>query len=519
MQFINPSGAWALISLAVVAALYLLKRRYTDQVVPSALLWRRALNDLSADRPFQKLKKNLLLLCQLIMALLIALSMMRPALPGGGGSEAAFVFDVSASMGAMDGRQTRLEKSAADAWDIVQHMGSGARVSVITAGGSVHEVLARSHDPAEVKRALDALAAEDGGAKVAGALSVAKALSRESQCLVTYLYSDSPAPDDTGVTLRAPFSGADNRAVKSLAANEGKALARLVNYGAACRVTVECYADGVLCDVRKADLPEGGDEGVQFQIPEGAKRLRARIVEDDALAADNSFEAAASQKLKKAIALAGADDVFLEKALSLRDDVTLVRSSAREAVAANDFSLYAFEGDIPEALPEGVPLMLIDFAGAKQRPSGIAAADGELARLLTANMPLSGLAVRSYRALDKGTPILMAGGDAVLSVYDEEGRRVALLGFDPHESNLPARMDFPVLIGNLLNWLLPEESSAGDTARNIPLSESDLRSIPASQSAPTADASPGAGRELTALLLLLFFAMLFVEWEVRAHGR
>ena len=37
------------------------------------------------------------------MALLIALSLMRPALPGGAGSEAAFVFDVSASMGAMDG--------------------------------------------------------------------------------------------------------------------------------------------------------------------------------------------------------------------------------------------------------------------------------------------------------------------------------------------------------------------------------------------------------------------------------
>jgi hypothetical protein len=96
---------------------------------------------------------------------------------------------------------------------------------------------------------------------------------------------------------------------------------------------------------------------------------------------------------------------------------------------------------------------------------------------------------------------------------------VALLGFDPHESNLPAKMDFPVLIENLLNWLLPEESPVGETARNIPLSESDLRSVPASQSAPTSDAAPGTGREMTFILLLLFFAMLFVEWEVRACGR
>jgi hypothetical protein len=519
MQFLNPYGAWALTSLAVIAALYLLKRRYVDQVVPSALLWQRALNDLSADRPFQKLRKSLLLLAQLLMALLIALSLMRPALPGGGGSEAAFVFDVSASMGAADTNRTRLEKSASDAWDIVQRMGAGARVTVITAGREVREVLARSADPAEVKRALDALTPEDGGAKAAGALSVARALSREAEGLVTYFYSDSPPPDGTDAVARAPFSGADNRAVRSLAASGAKALARLVNYGAACRLTVECYADGALCDVRKVDLPEGGDEAVQFQVPEEAKRLTARIVEDDALTADNSFEAATPHEAQKTIALAGADDVFLEKALSLRDDVTLVRSSALEAVAAGGFSLYAFEGDIPEALPEGAPLMLIDFRGAKEHPSGIKAADNALARLLTENMPMDDLAVRAYRALDAGTPILTAGGDAVLTVYEEGGRRVALMGFDPHESNLPAKMDFPVLIGNLLNWLLPEESPAGEAVQNIPPSESDIRAVPASGSAPAAEAAPGAGRELTDILLLLFFGMLFVEWEVRARGR
>jgi hypothetical protein len=96
---------------------------------------------------------------------------------------------------------------------------------------------------------------------------------------------------------------------------------------------------------------------------------------------------------------------------------------------------------------------------------------------------------------------------------------VALLGFDPHESNLPAKMDFPVLIGNLLNWLLPEESPAGEAVQNIPPSESDIRAVPASGSAPAAEAAPGAGRELTDILLLLFFGMLFVEWEVRARGR
>ena len=217
--------------------------------------------------------------------------------------------------------------------------------------------------------------------------------------------------------------------------------------------------------------------------------------------------------------MAGADDVFLEKALSLRDDVTLTRSSAREATAAGGYSMYVFEGDIPEELPEGAPLILINFHGAKESPTGITAAESSLARALTANMPLDGLQVRAYRAADKGTPILMAGGDTVLSVYEENGRRVALMGFDPHESNLPAKMDFPVLIGNLLNWLMPEDSAEQAAIQNIPPSESDIRRVPASQNAPDAETAPGSGRELTFFLLLLFFGMLFMEWEVRARGR
>ncbi len=519
MQFINPTGVWALGSLLFIAALYLLKRRYVDQTVPSALLWQRALNDLSADRPFQKLKKSLLLLCQLLMALLLALALMRPALPGGGGSEAAFVFDVSASMGAMDARQTRLEKAAADAWTRIQHMGPGARVSIVTAGREVHQLLARSTDSAEIKRALDSLAPEDGGAKVNSALSVTNALSRAAKGMTTYLYSDTPAPGGTGAVLIAPFHTADNHCVRSLAASGDKALSRIVNYGAACRLTVECYADGALCDVRKVDLPEDGEEGVNFQIPDDALRLRARIVEDDALIADNTFESAVPKATQKAIALAGADDVFLEKALALRTDVTVVRSTVQEVTQEGGFSLYVFEGGIPDELPEGVPLILIDFQAAKEHPSQIAAANSALARQLTASMPLKDLAVRTYAALSGGTPVLTANGDAVLSVYEEDGRRVVRVGFDPHESNLPAKMDFPVLIGNLLNWLLPEEDAQREAVHNIPLAESDLRAVPTSQEAPASEENPGAGQGLTEILLLLFLAMLFVEWEVRARGR
>jgi hypothetical protein len=45
------------------------------------------------------------------------------------------------------------------------------------------------------------------------------------------------------------------------------------------------------------------------------------------------------------------------------------------------------------------------------------------------------------------TPLLIAG--------ENNNRRVAVLGFDLHESDLPLQPAFPILIHNMTNWLLP----------------------------------------------------------------
>ena len=76
MTFLTPIAAViaAGITVPVLVAMYFLKRRRRLVSISSTLLWRKAIQDLQANAPFQRIRRNLLLLLQLLAlaALLLA---------------------------------------------------------------------------------------------------------------------------------------------------------------------------------------------------------------------------------------------------------------------------------------------------------------------------------------------------------------------------------------------------------------------------------------------------------------
>lgn len=59
------------------------------------------------------------------------------------------------------------------------------------------------------------------------------------------------------------------------------------------------------------------------------------------------------------VALAG-ENVFLEKALSLREDIVLLRTTAQEAVEIENIDLYVFDGELPETLPQSGAVLAVN---------------------------------------------------------------------------------------------------------------------------------------------------------------
>src|SRR5437764_13972714 len=79
-HFLNIWHAVLAAALAIPALLilYFLKLRRREMAVSSTLLWKKAIQDLQVNAPFQKLRRNLLLLLQLLLLILLVLALSRP---------------------------------------------------------------------------------------------------------------------------------------------------------------------------------------------------------------------------------------------------------------------------------------------------------------------------------------------------------------------------------------------------------------------------------------------------------
>lgn len=592
MQWLNPAGAWAFLLLLPVIALYLLKKQAKRRDVPSLFLWRLAEDRSESNRPFQRLKSQLLLWMQLAAVALLALALMRPAAMGGNQGETALIVDLSASMQTVTDGRTRLEAAKAAAYQIIDDLGDMDGVTVITAGSTLSQPLSRSTDHGLARRVIDGLTAENGTADVTGAVALAQAMKRELPSLNVVVLSDTYGDAPGSVTVMAMGQSMPNRSIRSLRLSQQEtgmsAFAQVENIGQAQEVVMECYGDGVLCDIRTVTLEKDGITALSFAVPDGVQTVTIRFTEPDALAADDARYAVAPEQTARKALLVTDGNVFLEKALSLRSDLTVTRASLADAESAEGYDLYLYDGQLPETLPSTGALLVLNperevmgiIPGEQTAQSGILRAGaGETAQSVCQHLLLSDIALKNHRPLTGGESLLTMGGDTLLAANEQDNRRYAVLGFDLHQSNLPLKADFPVLVQNLLNYLLPEsavqvtdgicgqrlqlalddrtQSAAvtlpsgrqasvengvlSDTeeigfyrlteerleaenrqtvfAMHIPQAESDTVTMAASTAGSRSNGeTAGIGREYAVWLLLAALLLLIAEWEVSRRG-
>lgn len=474
MQFLVPAAGAALLSLPLIVLFYFLKVRRPEVRVASLMFWRPNIADRQANAPWQRLRWSLLLLLQLAAALALGLSLMRPGLVGaeGVGKTTVVLLNGSASMNATDIAPTRFSAAQQRARDLAGQLGPGQDMAVVLLSDHAQLLAPPTSDAAVLRAAIDRAHPSGGGADLSQGFSLANALLKGRPGGSIVLIGDGHAVlSNPPATLVAPLTyvsiGASdaNSAIEALSRGaDGTVFVRAANYGRGARdLNVEMWADGKLVDVLPLHL-DGNTVGqlVWQGLPAATQVLEARLNPADALALDNSAWLVTAGPTHHKVLMVTAENGFLERALKLRPglDLTVVKPADYKPGAIYD--LYIFDSFVPKgALP--TPSVVIApplgsgpvTAGELIDPGGVLPADPREG--LLKDVVLKDVHVQAAARVTVPSDwhaVITATAGPLLLIHDGEPR-IAELTFELHHSDLPLRAAFPILIQNLVSYLLP----------------------------------------------------------------
>ena len=293
MPFATPLALLGLLFIPAVIAMYLLKLRRDEAVVPSTLLWSRLVADVEANAPWQKLRRSLLLLLQLLLVVILAMLAARPFLerPAGLARDIVLVVDTSASMGATDVVPDRLTLARQAAIDALRDLPTGGKVSVIAADRSARIVVNGSSDLGRVRDAIAGIDVTATRGDLGDALELASKLAARSGDAQVLVATDAALATDPTARVNAPVKvlpvGRDrkNQAIVALAVRTApSAVTRSVFISVAnldLELTprrVELWGDGRLLEVRDVLLePQARADVVIDDVPRDIGAVEVRL--------------------------------------------------------------------------------------------------------------------------------------------------------------------------------------------------------------------------------------------------
>ncbi len=196
MHFLQPLGLLGLAAIIPIVALYFLKLRREKNIVPSTLLWKKVIEDMHVNAPFQRLKYSLLLMMQLILIALLAFALARPflSMPGAQSKRIVLLIDTSASMATQDagkkGDLTRLEAAIQDAQAKIDDLGIGGEMRIVAFDEETRQLSRFTSDKRFLRDKLKALEPRHLGTNAQSAFETALSLAEERPNTEVVVLSD-----------------------------------------------------------------------------------------------------------------------------------------------------------------------------------------------------------------------------------------------------------------------------------------------------------------------------------------
>ncbi len=351
-----------LVLIPVIILLYMLKQKAKEYPFSSSMLWREIYNNIEATKPWEKLKKNLLMILQIVTVLLLIFALMAPYLKRGGRrfDNVILVIDTSASMGIRYN-----EDRTRRACDYVDTLSETAQVTILTSDQEAGIVKSNVTDKSDLRKALREIQGTDLKGDAGTAVSVVQSMANQWEQYEAVFLTDTPV--ELG-SLEAQvinlYTDYQNLSMDYIgygteydeAGNPSLTVIGKITNGTASDVVtdVNLYGDDTLLMVQSVQVPAASSQFFYFQqVDFNGNVLMAEINNKDDLEADNRAYAARKGQGQERVLLVTNDNMFLEKAIVNVSWVDLYKTNQLSAVGKDEeFDLYIFDGMVPDTLPE-----------------------------------------------------------------------------------------------------------------------------------------------------------------------
>jgi len=519
MQWLTiPTALYAAaVSVPLLLLLYFLKLKRVERPISSTLLWKRAVQDLQVNAPFQRLRRNILLLLQFlaILAVLIAIAGPVISMMQTSGKRYVLLIDRSASMNATDVKSTRLEEAKKQAAEFIESLRSkafmsfndqGEQVMVMAFDEKARVMCNFTSDKKQIIAAIESIAPGDGDSSLSQAVTVARAFAqspgedannRSSETPAKLvLFSDGQIRDADQLTVSADElifnsigSSKKNLAIIAMQAKRSyespqqiDVFVTVANYDTEKTITdIQLSIDGDIQAVKNISMPprttdpatdaiEPGKVAVSFTLQhEGAGILEVRQLNEDVLEADDAAWAVLSPPKKLVVLMISNGNSVLETALKAcpiakLDMITPTDFEAIDHTARDigiEYDIIVLDKYAPEKLPRSsyltfgvIPPGLDIVTTGKSKNQYIVDWRTRHAVLKYVNLTNLFAAEAHTITLPRHGEVLAEFNETpAISLIKSGGSNYLITGFDVLQSNWPFEPGFVLYCYNAISFL------------------------------------------------------------------
>lgn len=473
MEFLNKIAFVGLISIPIIVLIHLFKQKNKETFVSSIYLWNMTIEQNQSQKSFQKIKKNLLMILQIITALFLVFAMAKPYIMANINIQNYIILlDGSMSMQSTDEKPNRFEAAKEYIEDVVEGSSPNSSFSVIFMSDSPYILINQSDDKNNILSKIKELKCTNGSINYDKVSTLLEMIYEQDNANI-YSFSDNEYESELPIQNVIIGESVSNIAITSLVHNiDGDRIVSLVkvkNYSnESLTGAVNLYTDNKIHDYKEFEINADEEKNIFFtDVPIDTEEIKAVLSSDDFLTEDNTRYDIVNKYDNRKVYLSTEKNIFLENALSVIPDIEVFKGDIDNDLKG--YELYVFDGVIPENMPTDGHILIFNppidnnFIKAENevKIGNIYLKESNLLSFIS-NMDFDILESKSITTPQWGYELLSSDETPLIIAGEINSQKVIICGFELHNTDLPLKKEFPIFMYNLINWFIPKDVVSSD---------------------------------------------------------